>query len=325
MRSWAVSVVFFVGAAAAAERLPALGAEAAKVTASGVSSGGYMAVQLHVAYSGRVSGVGVIAAGPYYCAAGSLWSARNACMTGTPRASKADAERFAREGRIDPLANLVGAPVWLFSGTADRTVTLAVVEALAQQYALFGAKVALVKDKPAGHAMVTEHAGAACGATEAPFINDCDYDAAGQILQYLLGRLAPPSEDSRGRLIEFEQAEFGAGRAISMAEKGFAYVPGNCAREKCRIHIALHGCRQGAEALGDRFAREAGYNRWAAANRLIVLYPQAAARYASWAFNPRGCWDWWGYTGAGYATRDAPQMRSIFAMVERLGSQPKER
>lgn len=325
MPFWAVSLLFFLSTGAAAERLPALGAETSKVTVSGVSSGGYMAVQMHVAYSGRVNGAGAIAAGPYYCAAGSLWTAWNTCMTGLPPASKADAERFAREGRIDPLANLAGAPVWLFSGSRDRTVTADVVEALARQYALFGAKLALVKDKPAGHAMVTEHAGAACGATEPPFINDCDYDAAGEILRYLLGRLSPPSDASRGRLIEFEQGEFGAGRAISMGKTGFAYVPESCAKERCRVHVAFHGCRQGGEAIGDRFAREAGYNRWAEQNRLIVLYPQAVAQYASSAFNPRGCWDWWGYTGAAYATKEAPQMRSVFAMVERLGSQPKER
>lgn len=326
MRFWAAKLFLLLShCAGAAGQLPALGADTAKITVSGVSSGGYMAVQMHVAHSGRVSGAGALAAGPYYCAAGSLWTAWNSCMTGAPPASKADAERFERDGRIDPLANLAGAPVWLFSGTQDRTVVPAVVEALAKQYALFGAKLALVKDKPAGHGMVTLHTGAACGATEAPFINDCDYDAAGEMLRHLLGSLSPPSAASQGRVLEFEQAEFGASRAISMAEKGFAYVPGSCATQKCRVHVAFHGCRQGGDAIGERFVSEAGYNRWAAANRLIVLYPQALARYASWAFNPRGCWDWWGYTGAAYATKDAPQMRAVLAMVERLGSQPKER
>jgi hypothetical protein len=51
-----------------------------------------------------------------------------------------------------------------------------------------------------------------------------------------------------------------------------------------------------------------------------VLYPQAVARYWWWPFNPRGCWDWWGYTGQAYATKDAPQMRAVMAMVERLGA-----
>jgi poly(3-hydroxybutyrate) depolymerase len=74
-------------------------------------------------------------------------------------------------------------------------------------------------------------------------------------------------------------------------------------------------------AIKDQFAREAGYNRWADTNRIIVLYPQAIAR--SWpTYNPNGCWDWWGYTGPQYHTKDGAQIRAVKAMLERL-SEPK--
>jgi len=49
-----------------------------------------------------------------------------------------------------------------------------------------------------------------------------------------------------------------------------------------------------------------------------VLYPQAAASYSPFLFNPRGCWDWWGYSGAEYATREGAQIRAVKAMLERL-------
>jgi poly(3-hydroxybutyrate) depolymerase len=322
MRFWAASSVllFGVSCAAAAQKLPALGADVAALTVSGVSSGGYMAVQVHVAHSSRVRGAGVLAAGPYYCARGSLWTAWNLCMGGAPASSRADAERFARDGRIDPLSNLAKSRAWLFSGTQDRTVAPAVVEALASQYALFGAATAVVKDRPAGHAMVTESAGNACAVTAPPFINDCDYDAAGALLRHLLGSLSAASPRPAGSLAAFDQREFGAGYAISMADEGYVYVPRSCEAGGCRVHVAFHGCRQGAEAVGERFVREAGYNSWADTNRLIVLYPQAIARYAWWTFNPRGCWDWWGYTGPDYATRSAPQIRAVMAMLGRLGA-----
>lgn len=42
------------------------------ITVSGLSSGGYMANQLHLAYSDWVKGVGILAAGPYYCAQGDI-------------------------------------------------------------------------------------------------------------------------------------------------------------------------------------------------------------------------------------------------------------
>ena len=97
-------------------------------------------------------------------------------------------------------------------------------------------------------------------------------------------------------------------------DQGYVYVPQACEKERCRVHVAFHGCRQS----GERFAREAGYNRWAESNRLIVLYPQVKA---SWLpFNPRGCWDWWGYTGSAYATKDGEQIRAVRAMLERLSA-----
>ncbi|WP_232364957.1 hypothetical protein [Salinimonas marina] len=38
------------------------------ITVSGLSSGGYMANQFHLAYSDRVDGAAIISAGPFYCA-----------------------------------------------------------------------------------------------------------------------------------------------------------------------------------------------------------------------------------------------------------------
>jgi hypothetical protein len=275
---------------------------------------------MQVAHSSRVRGVGAIAAGPYYCARGSLWTATTQCMRGTPEASRVHADRFAREGLIDPTDNLARARVWLFSGREDKTVVPAVVQALNGFYRAYKAQPVLVADKRAGHGMVTESSGNACGATEPPFINDCDYDAAGALLAHLLGPLSPPSAAPGGRLATFDQRALGGTHAISMAAEGFVYVPDACRTGGCRVHVAFHGCRQGVDAVEERFAREAGYNRWADTNRLIVLYPQAVARYAWWAFNPRGCWDWWGYSSPHYATKRAPQMRAVLAMVERLGS-----
>ena len=94
------------------------------------------------------------------------------------------------------------------------------------------------------------------------------------------------------------------------------------------MHVAFHGCRQSVEAIGERFVREAGFNRWADANGMIVLYPQTTRRNGwsgaglrwSFVFNPRGCWDWWGYTGPGYATKAGPQIAAVKAMVDRLAA-----
>ena len=64
----------------------------------------------------------------------------------------------------------------------------------------------------------------------------------------------------------------------------------------------------------DAFFWQGGYNRWAEANNVVVLYPQLTTRQ----FNPEGCWDWWGYSGSDYFVRSGPQMRAVKAMIDRI-------
>jgi hypothetical protein len=321
-------VVFFCSQAWAAPPLPGLGADEA-ATVSGLSSGAYMAVQLHVAHSARIKGAGAVAGGPYYCAQGSLRTAYYNCMkpgSFLPLPSiatlRAQTETLSNQRRIDPTANLASSRAWLFTGANDQTVTPEVVEGLYAFYSAYKTVTVIVRDKLAGHAMVTEEAGNKdCAATRSPFINDCDYDAAGALLQHLLGPLAPPAASPGGRLESFDQTPFG-GHSISMDGEGYVYIPQACETPGCRVHVAFHGCRQGRVAVKDRFAREAGYNRWADTNRIIVLYPQAIARWW-WIYNPNGCWDWWGYSGARYHTKDGAQIRAVKSMLERL-SEPRK-
>jgi len=294
-----------------------------------------MAVQLHVAYSSIVSGAAAIAGGPYYCAQDSLWSAYLNCRrpgAATPLPATAvlreEAERQAKAGRIDPTAGLAGARAWLFTGSKDAVVTRDVVVALNAFYASYMVDAVLVRDKPAGHALPALDAGNAdCGVTASPFINDCDYDGAGELLRKLLGPLQPPVANASGRLLRFDQSAFAPDiKALSMGEEGYVYIPAACEKGGCRVHVALHGCQQTLGDVGDQFVRLAGYNRWADTNQLVVLYPQVMKR-AGWAFgtwsfvwNPNGCWDWWGYTGPLYHTKEGPQLRAIKAMLERLSA-----
>lgn len=337
----ALAVLLAAAAVHATERLPALGVALEQTSVSGLSSGAFMAVQFHVAHSATVRGAGVIAGGPYFCAEGSVLRALYHCMRPgrfTPLPPTAAlvsfTHAFAASGQIDPPGHLAGARVWLFSGARDEVVHPDVVEAARRYYLAFTApaNVVLVKGVPAGHGMVTEDAGNACAVTAPPFVNDCDFDAAGALLAHIHGPLAPPAAVPAGRLLRFDQREFADGDAFSasLADAGFAYVPDVCAQGGCRVHVVFHGCRQSAEAVGEVFVREAGYNRWADTNRLVVLYPQTIARRGfgflapgAFVMNPNGCWDWWGYTGPLYATKAGPQIRAVRAMLERLSSDPR--
>jgi hypothetical protein len=311
-------------AAPAADPLPALHAQPSGVTVSGVSSGAYMAVQMHVAHSASVAGAGVIAGGPYYCAQGSVFTAFYNCMTPgwwTPlphtATLKAETDALSLSRQIDSVRHLENSRVWLFIGGNDHTVQREVVEGARDFYAAYKAQVTLVADKPAGHAMVTEVRGNKCGSSEAPFIVDCDYDAAGVLLQALLGKLNSRAEKETGRLVRFDQSPYG-GDDVAMDATGFVYIPRQCEKARCRIHVAFHGCRQGASDIGEEFVRYAGYNAWADTNDLVVLYPQAIKRFSPFTWNPRGCWDWWGYTGPQYHTQSGAQIHAVKAMIDRL-------
>jgi poly(3-hydroxybutyrate) depolymerase len=311
-------------AARAAAPLPSFHVDLAQSSVSGLSSGAYMAGQFHVAFSQTLVGAAIIAGGPYDCAEGQLGVALNRCMqttAGGPDAAHllARAEALARQGRIDPLSGLQGDAVYVFSGTRDATVTPPVVAQTVAFYRLAGvpaAKIEYVHDLPAGHGFLTEDWGNACGATDSPFINDCDYDQAGALLSHIYGPLNPPARKLSGRLIEFDQTEF-LPDPIShgMAVTGFAYVPASCAAgETCRVHIAFPGCKQTVDLIGKAFMTETGYERWADSNHLIILYPQAHAT----AVNPNACWDWWGYDDPNYATKAGRQMAAVRAMLARL-------
>lgn len=321
----------------AAEHLPALHIDAHDISVSGISSGGYMAVQFAVAHSASVRGAGIVAAGPYHCAEDSVWQATGPCMRGDTPIDVRRLERYTRRqaaaGTIDPVAHLKGQRVWIFSGSKDETVAPHIGAALEAFYRRFtdAANITRVADIPAAHAMPTFDFGRACDATGEPFINDCDYDGAGTLLSWIYGPLQPKNTGTlNGRFIEFEQDDFTPSpRLHSLSATGWVYVPQVCAAGGyCRLHIAFHGCKQYQEMsyfdgntpvrFGRTFIDHAGYNAWADSNRLVVLYPQTNTVLS----NPNGCWNWWGYSDdSDYDTQRGKQIATVWRMVERLAGQ----
>jgi poly(3-hydroxybutyrate) depolymerase len=345
---WAVIAVSWSCAEAAKPPpLPPLGVEA-EATVSGLSSGGYMAAQFAVVYSKSVKGVGVIAGGPYDCSQGDVVAATTRCSCVVPfGCSKPTPSILALQswnqasgqeagGVIDPLSGLKKQRVWLFSGGNDTTVATENVEAVRLFY-VDDAKAnappsrVLMKQLPAaGHGMpvVDDPRAVKCSLSAPPYFNDCHEDAAGELLAWLytgstMNKAAPVSQGLR----PFDQTAYTAGLGVTgLDDAGFVYVPQACTATGagCRVHVVFHGCHQGRETLGDRYATETGYNRWAEGSGIVVLYPQVKANPVG---NPNGCWDFWGYTQlvpdtSAFATKDAPQMRAVRAMVAALQRRP---
>jgi len=319
--------------ASAAETLPAVGADKLETSVSGLSSGAFMAVQYQVAFSSSLKGAGIVAGGPYYCTGtlGKNPAIVSLCMGQVPTMAPSAplllqaARGFAENGRIDALANLKKARIYVFSGTQDAVVLPRIVDSTVEFFRRSGVPAhALRYDNtlPAGHAFITEDYGNTCSANAAPYISHCEvhgkgYDQAGILLRHIYGKLLSPVKNLSASVVEFDQREFAAPET-GLADTAYVYIPVACrAKGGCRVHVVFHGCLQSAGQVGDIFYTYTGYNRWADSNRIIVLYPQVAKDT-----QPNSCWDWIGYTGPDYATRQGPQMLAVKQMVARLQTLP---
>jgi poly(3-hydroxybutyrate) depolymerase len=348
----------FGASAHAAEKLGAFPVDPAEVSVAGLSSGAFMANQLHIAHSAAIMGAAMIAGGLYGCAVQDVEGdgvvalvsqALGPCMSASAMLDavssyKRIVDKLAAKGLIDPPANLVRAKVYLFTGGADSVIPPDTVEKGRDLYLALGVPAANIvfEDRSgpaerAGHSWVTMAFGNACSANAPPYIDSCHYDQAGAELKAIYGAgLAPPAGKASGRMVAFDQTEFvpdEAAAANGLARTGYLYVPKTCepgAAKPCRLQVALHGCTQSAEVLGDVFTTKIGLNEWADSNGIILLYPQAHATALAelpsslWLtgmanINPNGCWNWWGYGGDGqYLTKKGVQISAIWKMVERL-------
>lgn len=344
-----LSLTMTAGSASAATpaQLPALGVVKDDVTVSGLSSGAFMAVQYHVAHSGQVSGAGILAGGPYECATDGFWLLYpKQCMqpdSGHPlptvEKSIKHVQDDAAAGLIDSSQGLVDDRVWLFSGGNDKIVKGVVMDQLQAFYKTWTNNIEYKKVDTAGHAMISADDTDAkpCDVTEAPYINHCAeadgtaIDAPGLLLSYLLAgeEIKPKAQAGSGELIKFDQYEFNkAAGAFGLDDAGYVFIPTGCREGGCRLHIVFHGCKQSADYIDTTFVKDAGYNRWAESNKIVVLYPQAASRvplafaayfpFVEVIVNPLSCWDWWGYEDDNYATREGRQIKAVNLMASRL-------
>lgn len=334
----------------ATENLPKLNAIQNQSSISGLSSGAFMATQYHIAYSKDLVGVGAIAGGPWQCAASNplnsnpLSTATSTCTClkglpcpylGAPFPDVSHLNTLAiqaeKDGKIDALSNIHDDKVYLFSGLQDKTVLTPVVDSANAFYQTLGINTGQIRYNDtldAGHAFITNFENDLdCPLSQTPFINDCQYQQARDLLSHIYGDLKAPVDYQADNLIRFNQKAFVPQYRFnisSMNQEAYAYIPTRCQADpsNCRVHVALHGCEQGMQTLGDKFVTGTGYLNMAESNDLIMLFPQVD-KSAYIPYNPKGCWDFWGYTNNSfppytYYTKDAIQMRAIKAMLDHL-------
>lgn len=321
MRRCIFVLVIAVCGTAKADPLGSYNIDPSKITVSGVSSGAFMAVQLHVAYSSLISGAGSIAGGIYWCAEGDSTRAQTTCMFMPQTIQSADSIKKANElaaaGSIDPVSNLAGHPVYIYASPKDYVVNPGNSDKLVEFYKAF-VDPSLIRTEhgvASAHGIPTLNNGNPCDMTAAPWIIKCNYDAAGELLKTIYGTLQSRGTAVPDHLIQFTQSDFGDA-STPLYSYGWVYVPADCAAGgRCGLHVVFHGCTMNPESVQDQVPRLSGYDEWAETNHLVVLYPQSAKLGS---VNPDGCWDWFGFTGPNYMTKSGPQMVAIKKMLDRL-------
>ncbi len=284
------------GKESATARLQGYNVEKNQNSISGLSSGAFMTVQLHLAHSSKFVGAGIIGGGPYRCAESFRDTALVAddayamnalyiCMTPLTQRTAPNAQRLAdlarqtaAAGKIDPVANLADDRLYIFIGSRDEVVGSVVVNSTRQFYENHGVKSTQIKyidTVPAGHSIITDKVeDSPLGTNQPPYINYGGFMQSHDILRHIYPDLEAPAEHLSGEIIRFDQSEFlGDDDAYaSMGQFGYVYVPeavqrGATARA---VHIALYGCKQGYSYINYMFGRAALASQPPYGNRYIT-------------------------------------------------------
>ena len=305
-------------------KLPQLSIDKSNITVSGVSAGGFMAVQLHVALSSVFKGAASAAGGAYWCSEGSALTAQVKCMKNPSSLDPNDyvkrAMSEAKLGKVEKLDNLKNSKVFIYASKNDSIIKSESSDLLYSFYSKLIPQTQIVYQNkiPSGHGWVTNKFGGTCDSQAAPWINNCKYDLAGEILKHFYGPLTSSRSLTglKSQLYPYDQREFQTQNS-ALYDYGYVYVPQGCLgrRGLCRLHVALHGCQMNPDYVQDQFVINSGFNSWAEANNIIVLYPQVSKVSQ---VNPYACWDWFGYTGRDFANRNGSQIIAIQKMVYRL-------
>jgi hypothetical protein len=238
------------------------------------------------------------------------------------------AQNYASNSQIDALSNLTRQKYYLYSGTNDNTVSTVVVKAVQTVAVSLGAQASNFATEysiNAGHGVPTLNYGVQCSDSSSPYINNCNYDGAGAIFQQLYGPLkAARGQRNDSNWFQLNTIDYVPSGwldiTLSLGDTALVYVPTLCngGKKKCSLHIVFHGCSQATEFLGDVFYKNTGYAEWAETNGFVLLFPQAQSNPL--LSNPLGCFDWWGFTNADYATSSSPQMVTFKNMAKYLGA-----
>lgn len=265
---------------------------------------------------------------------------------------------FERRHLIAPVGNIGKQRVFIYQGSRDDVVRPPMAEKLREFYANFKVPSQAIKvvEKSGAHNFPTDREdGVLCGEEKVPYIASCGYDLAGDILRHLLGRKLEKSKINFKNLWVVTQANAPG----SIHRYGYLYANDYCLSnpQLCDLHVAFHGCKMSDDydekfqksyeegikmgkflnvqdyqlkkripRMGARiFAERAGYAEYAEnrKNRLMIYFPQTRITTENYPANPKGCWDWYGWTNSDYATNKGSEAQWLIQQMESIQKNPR--
>ncbi len=315
-------------------------ASADTVTISGISSGGFMAVQMATLYPEQISGVGSVAGGFYFCAGNSYFNSQS-CMKNPKNAKLPSIDVVLKNSQQKSYLSWQNQRAYIYQGTADAVVNIDMLAQLEKYYVdILKFDVSHVK-KVTGtgnHNFPTNNDHLmSCDQLKNPYIADCDFDLAGDMLSFLIGHqlsIAPPKDENlfivdqnldRKNIVN-ETLVYTP--ASSLAGYGYLYASDFCLSnpQQCHLHVALHGCDMNdyVSLSLKKFVLQSGFLNYAEKNQMMILFPQTNISLFNNPYNPKRCWDWFGSTGLRYATRDGVEPLWLHQFIKLIKTNPQK-
>ena len=242
----------------------------------------------------------------------------------------------AGQGFIDDTLHMAHNRYYFFRGRSDTVYLEGAMNATLKYFSAFAPLENIrneIDEIDAAHTIPTLHYGNPCTQQGRPFINNCGFDGAGQALQFLYNNSLRNRNDKdlpdQTSFMQFNQTALGSS-GDGMFDFGMAYIPRACLAKSnttgngCRLHLHFHGTRmniQGCDRLHrpwdcgqDEYGRyvstpdsaHSGFNNWAEANKIVVVYPQTSGDK----------WDNAGDSGDGYAWKSSAQMTTVQRIMQ---------
>ena len=153
----------------------------------------------------------------------------------------------AASSTIDSPTNHATSRAYLFSGTADTVVHQGVMAKLYTYYSHFIPAANIVKyfNYSAEHSFVTNAFGNSCSYLGSPYINNCNHDAAYELLSHIYnGGLVRATGDPSGvaaNLIAFSQEEYfdDVPATLGMDSVGYVYIPTGCRNDTKGVCVCV--------------------------------------------------------------------------------------